>query len=405
MWSTKHSINLSPPQPVPDDGVAASNQRLGWVGKAWRDLIGNAHEHAEDRVARGRNYAKRGRVRALSIDPGLATAEVVCAEYERPHIRVKDFSSNEWNKVEKALTARLSLLAELLEGELSPSLAEALEASGVPLMPSWSELSFDCECGDHEMPCTHASALFFVLADAIDGDPFLLLTLRGRTRDQLLSQIRRHWGDDSPAAPETPPLDDPDPQADWFTSPTPIPDFPTPIPSKVDPAAGLLSLGPPPDDADLRQALLPIYEKGAEIALAARDAIPERAPMRRRAVTKPTVVIPFGDHEDDLDVPDATSPDPAAKMTTKATTPAAKAPAAPAPKAPAAPEPRKALAPEDITEALVDHLAAHDHLDATRIAAALHLLPARVHQELIELESLGIVVREPSSGPPQWRLG
>ena len=51
------------------------------------------------------------------------------------------------------------------------------------------------------MPCSHMAAVHNVLADALSGDPFLLLTLRGRNRDQLLAQLRKSWGDTAPLMP------------------------------------------------------------------------------------------------------------------------------------------------------------------------------------------------------------
>jgi uncharacterized Zn finger protein len=40
------------------------------------------------------------------------------------------------------------------------------------------------------VPCKHGSAVLYVLAEAFDDDPFLVLAWRGRNRDELLDALR-----------------------------------------------------------------------------------------------------------------------------------------------------------------------------------------------------------------------
>jgi uncharacterized Zn finger protein len=57
-----------------------------------------------------------------------------------------------------------------------------------PLFPS--RLDMKCSCPDWSVPCKHASAVLYVLAEAFDDDPFLVLAWRGRPRDELLAALR-----------------------------------------------------------------------------------------------------------------------------------------------------------------------------------------------------------------------
>jgi hypothetical protein len=59
---------------------------------------------------------------------------------------------------------------------------------GLPLFPP--ELDMKCTCPDWAVPCKHASAVLYVLAEAFDDDPFLVLAWRGRDRDDLLDALR-----------------------------------------------------------------------------------------------------------------------------------------------------------------------------------------------------------------------
>ena len=47
-----------------------------------------------------------------------------------------------------------------------------------------------CTCPDWSVPCKHASAVLYALAEAFDDDPFLVLAWRGRGRDELLDALR-----------------------------------------------------------------------------------------------------------------------------------------------------------------------------------------------------------------------
>ena len=40
------------------------------------------------------------------------------------------------------------------------------------------------------MPCKHLAATFYLLAEAFDDDPFLILRWRGRDREALLARLR-----------------------------------------------------------------------------------------------------------------------------------------------------------------------------------------------------------------------
>ena len=71
---------------------------------------------------------------------------------------------------------------------------------GLALFPAGvAELSLDCSCPDPEVPCKHLAATLFLLAESFDADPFAILALRGRSRDELLDNLRVRRGG-APAA-------------------------------------------------------------------------------------------------------------------------------------------------------------------------------------------------------------
>nr|WP_246220866.1 SWIM zinc finger family protein [Phytoactinopolyspora mesophila] len=46
-----------------------------------------------------------------------------------------------------------------------------------------------CSCPDWSVPCKHLAAVFYLLAEAFDDDPFAILAWRGRERDDLLKAL------------------------------------------------------------------------------------------------------------------------------------------------------------------------------------------------------------------------
>ena len=157
------------------------------------------------RLARGRTYARRGQTVSLHVDAGAATARVQgsAARPYRVRIGVPTLDKAQWTAVLDALAADASLTAAMLAGELPREVEDVVAAQGVDLFPSGSrDLVMDCTCPDATVPCKHLAAVFYLLAERFDADPFAVLALRGRDRETVLDELRtRRTG-----APEAPPL-------------------------------------------------------------------------------------------------------------------------------------------------------------------------------------------------------
>lgn len=107
-------------------------------------------------------------------------------------IELDPFTEHMWEKAEIALSEQALPSAKLLAGEVPPELEEIFAAAGAPLFPRTAdELYQECSCPDWEVPCKHLAATFYLLAEAFDEDPFLILRWRGRDREALLSRLRQ----------------------------------------------------------------------------------------------------------------------------------------------------------------------------------------------------------------------
>jgi uncharacterized Zn finger protein len=80
-------------------------------------------------------------------------------------------------------------LAGLLVGELPHRLVEQAEEVGVELLPYGGELGSACPCQSWVDPCRHALAVLLQVAWLIDGDPWVLLRLRGLSPEALEADL------------------------------------------------------------------------------------------------------------------------------------------------------------------------------------------------------------------------
>lgn len=172
-----------------------------WWSRRWLEALERAGW--EDRLERGRAYARAGRVLDLRVDKGLLTARVQ-GSARQPYaveVRVLPLPAATWNAATAALARRAANLAELFSGRLSEAVDGAFEAAGARLFPE--ELQAECTCPDWAVPCKHVAAVCYVFGAQLDADPFLIFQLRGRGRDAFVAALEQAGspGGDAPASP------------------------------------------------------------------------------------------------------------------------------------------------------------------------------------------------------------
>ena len=171
---------------------AAKHYGETWWGRAWLDALEGIAGGSTGRLSRGRTYARQGRAEDLTIGPGSVVGLVQGTEPD-PYdvtLAVRTFRDDEWDAVFDAIAGKAAHAAALLDGELDPGVVEDARAVEVELLPRARDLRTACSCPDFAEPCKHAAALCYLVADALDDDPFVLLLLRGRRRDDVLEGVR-----------------------------------------------------------------------------------------------------------------------------------------------------------------------------------------------------------------------
>lgn len=213
-----------PSRPLPVEGGIAARSKRGAIGETWwsqRFIELLESFGVGSRLQRGRNYARRGQVAELDVEPGVVIAKVQGSRHTpyRVRIRGKALSENQWRRVEKAMASRALPLAKLLAGEMPSDIEDVFASCKLTLFPrSSAELKATCTCPDHQNPCKHIAAAYYILAERFDGDPFLIFAWRGRDKDELLERLRARRGTGSRPRTAPPPAKlEPQPRAPSLT--------------------------------------------------------------------------------------------------------------------------------------------------------------------------------------------
>ncbi|WP_338895300.1 SWIM zinc finger family protein [Streptomyces sp. TG1A-60] len=269
-----------PPRPSAGEAFAGS-----WWGNAWVTAL---EKEALDpaRLARGRAYADKGHVDAITVTPGLVLA-YVHGSRPRPYrvqVRLRTLDDGEWDRFLDAAAEQPGHIAALLDKELPQALAGPeggpgpAAPRGVRLLPGPGELEPRCGCPDFGHPCKHAAALCYQTARLLDEDPFVLLLLRGRGERELIDALsRRNAARAARAAQEREPAPLPGVRARDALAPRTLPPLPAPLPPPPHPEQPPAYPGGPgdPDPFALDQLATDAAARAHALLTTGRDPVAE----------------------------------------------------------------------------------------------------------------------------------
>ncbi len=166
-----------------------------WWAKKWIEVLESFD--LDSRLARGKHYARRGQVISIDIQKGNVAA-LVQGSRSHPYkvrIGVKPIPAAAWKKAVTAMASEAGFSARLLNGEMPRDIERAFESVKVSLFPAGlKELETYCSCPDWSNPCKHIAAVYYLLGEEFDRDPFLLFRLRGMEREELLEALGKSAG-------------------------------------------------------------------------------------------------------------------------------------------------------------------------------------------------------------------
>ncbi len=163
-----------------------------WWSQQWLDIL-NKYRFKK-RLERARNYARQGNVLSIEFKNKQVQAQVQGTQPDpyQVSLGLETFNDEEWHYVIDTLAQKAIFSAKLLAGEMPSNIEEVFAKNGLRLFPfSLEEVKSRCSCPDKANPCKHIGAIYYMLGDRFSEDPFVLFQLRGRTKAQVLAELRQ----------------------------------------------------------------------------------------------------------------------------------------------------------------------------------------------------------------------
>jgi uncharacterized Zn finger protein len=155
-------------------------------GKAWCDHLEKFSDY-ENRLPRGRTYARNGSVYHLEIGPGRVFARVRGSRLYEVSIEIAGLPAKRWEAVKRICTGQIGSLLDLLQGRLSDGVMQVVTDRDNGLFPGPREIGLSCTCPDWATMCKHVAATLYGVGARLDLSPELLFLLRGVNHEELVT--------------------------------------------------------------------------------------------------------------------------------------------------------------------------------------------------------------------------
>lgn len=180
------------PAPLPASQPQMEAGGREWWAQRWIDVLESFGWRR--RLERARNYVREGRILSFQFQGAGVTAKVqgTAPEPYDVELHLDPFTDEQWHYVIDEMSQRAIFAAKLLAGEMPASIESAFTASGLSLFPfSKFDIHSRCSCPDPVNPCKHIGAVYYQLGDYFARDPFILFQLRGRSKQDIIADLRQ----------------------------------------------------------------------------------------------------------------------------------------------------------------------------------------------------------------------
>lgn len=170
-----------------DMNVGRNAIALGWSNA----IICSAGELAR---SEGFDYARRGQIVSMHVEPGLIEARVQGRRPKAYRVRVVTdmFTESDWERLVETIAREARSTATLVVGGLSEDVLRETEKVGLPLTPPVGEkVRVSCNCGTPDgVACKHTVAVGLALAESLNTEPAQVFRLRGMPEDEFIERLR-----------------------------------------------------------------------------------------------------------------------------------------------------------------------------------------------------------------------
>ena len=171
-------------QPVVIEGRTIA--KTFW-GKAWCTNL-ESYSDYENRLPRGRTYARNGSIIDLSLSKGEITALVSGSSIYKVKITITKVITPKWRKIVKECSGKIDSVIELLQGKFSKAVMEIITDPKKGLFPHPKEIKLSCSCPDWAEMCKHVAAVLYGVGARLDNRPEELFLLRQADHFELIAK-------------------------------------------------------------------------------------------------------------------------------------------------------------------------------------------------------------------------
>lgn len=188
-WWIKSIHDLSPQAIV---RLKSQDGRIGenWWAQEFVRILEDAGE--KGRLMRARTCGRNGGGSNLSISGGKMNVGICCSGYTIREVMFwfPEFKEDIWNRLVDIIASDATLTGSLLSGDFSEFFADALKCENIILIPEkYTDIRTYCNCGDDKDPCIHVAVAWYLLAEALDKNPWYIFTLYGLSREEITRRV------------------------------------------------------------------------------------------------------------------------------------------------------------------------------------------------------------------------
>jgi uncharacterized Zn finger protein len=170
-------------EPVEIEGKAIAKK---FWGKRWCEYL-ESFADFENRLPRGRTYARNGSICHLEIQKGIIKAFVSGSSLYTVEVQIATLQKDLWQTIKDKCSGQIGSMLELLKGTLSDQVMDVVTDSEKGLFPKTKEIHYSCNCPDWADMCKHVAAVLYGIGARLDERPELLFLLRGVDAQELIT--------------------------------------------------------------------------------------------------------------------------------------------------------------------------------------------------------------------------
>lgn len=160
-----------------------------WWSSRWLQPLGGRFSRSQ--IDFGRRAAAHGKARIGEFAVGVVSATVSDTGVAMDcMVRLRPFTDREWDGILASMSTDFYCISVLLSGAIPTELEDICRIYGRSLFADGDgTMDTQCACASVDGTCRHVPAVYFELANGFEEDPFRLLAIRGRKRQEIVDSV------------------------------------------------------------------------------------------------------------------------------------------------------------------------------------------------------------------------